>query len=48
VVKVARLSPSSFSASRGTATMTENDVPVCFWHSVQWHTAVATGSAAQL
>ena len=47
VVNEARLSPFTSSASRGTATSTENEVPVCFWHSVQWHTAVATGSASQ-
>jgi hypothetical protein len=45
-VKVAIVSPSALNASRGTATMTENGLPVCRWQSVQWQAAWTTGSAS--
>jgi len=42
------VSPSIRSAGVGTATTTENDDPVSFWHDVQWHTPWKIGSASPL
>ena len=43
---MARVSPFTSKASAGRPTTIENAVPVWCWHSVQCHTAVATGSAS--
>jgi hypothetical protein len=48
VVNEAMVLPSTLSASRGTATITENGLPVWRWQSVQWQTAWTTGSASTL
>jgi len=40
--------PAIVRLSFGTATITENDVPLCFWQCGQWQTAVNSGSALQV
>ena len=40
--------PSALKPSRGTATITENGLPVCRWQSVQWHTACTTASPSEV
>ena len=48
VVNEASVSPSTSNAARGTATITENGLPVWRWQSVQWQTAWTSGSASML
>src|SRR4051794_4971098 len=46
--KVLSVCPAIVRLSFGTATITENDVPLCFWQCGQWQTAVSSGSALQV
>ena len=46
--KVLSVWPAILRLSFGTATITENDVPLCFWQCGQWQTAVSSGSALQV
>ena len=39
--KVLSVWPAIVRLSFGTATITENDVPLCFWQCGQWQTAAA-------
>src|SRR6476659_1583167 len=46
--KVLSVWPAIVRLSFGTATITENDVPLCFWQCGQWQIAVSSGSASQV
>jgi hypothetical protein len=46
--KVLSVRPAILRLSFGTATITENDVPLCFWQCGQWQTAVSSASALQV
>src|SRR3954470_18681898 len=46
--KVLSVWPAILRLSFGTATITENDVPLCFWQCGQWQTVVSSGSALQV
>src|SRR4051812_20403232 len=39
--------PLTLRTVLGTATITENAVPACFWQFLQWQMAVITGSAVE-